>query len=96
MPPNTAATDSEANVRTVEAAVNYVAPGSFINRRFVAPGVEHNTGQYESHRVLIRDGRSIKNHFSLDVHGFVLAERATARTVSINSIPMRWSALFAP
>jgi hypothetical protein len=65
-------------VRTVEAAINYVAPGSFINRRFVAPGVEHNTGRYEAHRVAIRDGRSLKSRFSLDVHGFVLAERPTA------------------
>ena len=44
-------------VRVIEAAINYVAPGSFINRRFVAPGVEHNTGRYEAHRVSVRDGR---------------------------------------
>jgi hypothetical protein len=41
-------------VRTIEAAINYVAPGSFINRRFVAPGIEHNTGRYEAHRVAVR------------------------------------------
>ena len=65
--------DVEAEVRYVEAAISYVAPGSFINRRFVAPGVERNTGRYETHRVQIRDGRAIKDHFSLRVHGFVLA-----------------------
>jgi hypothetical protein len=65
-------------VRTVEASINYVAPGSFINRRFVAPGIEHNTGRYEAHRVSVRDGRSIKNRFSLDVHGFTLAARPSA------------------
>jgi hypothetical protein len=64
--------------RTVEAAINYVARGSFINRRFVAPGIEHNTGRYESHLVSIRDGRPLKDQFSLDVHGFVLAERPTS------------------
>jgi hypothetical protein len=64
--------------RTVTAMITYVAPGSFINRRFVAPGVEHNTGRYETHSVSVRDGRPIKEHFNLDVHGFVLAERPTA------------------
>jgi hypothetical protein len=67
----------EPPVRAVDAAINYLAPGSFINRRFVAPGVEHNTGRYEAHRVSVRDGRSSKSQFSLDVHGFVLADRAT-------------------
>jgi hypothetical protein len=66
---------AEPEVRAVEAAISYVAPGSFINRRFVAPGVEHNTGRYETHRVLIRDGRAIKDQFTLDVQGFVLARR---------------------
>ena len=67
----------ESSAREVEAAINYLARGSFINRRFVAPGVEHNTGRYETHRVVVRDGRTIKQHFSLDVHGFVLADRPT-------------------
>ncbi len=65
--------DVEAEVRCVEAAISYVAPGSFINRRFVAPGVERNTGRYVTHQVRVRDGRSISDHFSLNVHGFVLA-----------------------
>jgi hypothetical protein len=64
-------------VRTVSTTITYVAPGSFINRRFVAPGVEHNTGRYEAHNVTVRDGRSIREQFNLDVHGFVLAERPT-------------------
>jgi hypothetical protein len=62
-------------IRTVEAAINYVAPGSFINRRFVAPGVERNTGQYDAHTVSIRDGRGQEGQFNLDVHGFVLKRR---------------------
>jgi len=72
--------ESEPEARTVEATINYVAPGSFINRRFVAPGVEHNTGHYESHRVEVRDARPIQSRFSLDVQGFVLAERPSAVT----------------
>jgi hypothetical protein len=63
------------SVREVEAPINYVARGSFINRRFVAPGIEHNTGRYETHRVIVRDGRPLREDFSLDVQGFVLAER---------------------
>lgn len=64
--------DIEDTVRSVQAQINYVAPGSFINRRFVAPGVEHNTGRYEAHTVTVRDGRAIAGHFKMDVHGFEL------------------------
>jgi hypothetical protein len=70
----------ESEVRIVEAEISYVASGSRINRRFVAPGVERNTGRYETHRVPIRDGRAISGRFSLDVHGFVLAERRSTVT----------------
>ena len=73
-------TATEPAARTVEATINYVAEGSCINRRFVAPGVEHNTGRYEAHRVALRDARPLKSRFSLDVHGFVLAERPSAVT----------------
>jgi hypothetical protein len=65
-------------VRTIEAAINYVAHGSLINRRFVAPGIEHNTGRYEAHRVSVRDGRLVRERFSLDENGFVLADRPSA------------------
>ena len=64
----------DAEVRAVEAQINYLAPGSFINRRFVGPGVEHNTGRYEPHKVRVRDGRPIRREFTLDTHGFVLAD----------------------
>jgi hypothetical protein len=67
--------DAEAHARTVDAAITYVSDGSFVNRRFVAPGIEHNTGRYETHRVQIRDARAIQDHFNLDIHGFVLARR---------------------
>ncbi len=73
-----AAANIEDSVRSVEADIVYVAPGSFINRRFVAPGVEHNTGRYEAHAVKVRDGRAIAGHFALDVHGFVLSAHRSA------------------
>lgn len=70
--------EAEDRVRAVEGEINYLAAGSVINRRFVAPGVEHNTGTFEPHRVRVRDGRQIQDRFSLDAHGFVLARRPSA------------------
>jgi hypothetical protein len=67
-------------IRSVKADISYLAPGSHVNRRFVAPGKEVNTGAYEKHRVNVWDGRSIRNRFTLDTHGFVLAEHKSAVT----------------
>ena len=67
-------TEVEDGIRTIKAGINYLAPGSFVNRRFVAPGEEVNTGTYEPCTVVIRDGCSVKERFNLDQHGFVLAE----------------------
>jgi hypothetical protein len=71
---------AEPEARTVEAAITYVSRGSAINRRFVAPGIEHNTGRYETHQVKIRDARGIEDRFDLNVHGFVLAKHRSAVT----------------
>jgi hypothetical protein len=68
----------DSDVRRVEAGISYVTPDSRINRRFVAPGVECNTGRYQTHRVTIRDGRLVRDRFSLDENGFVLAEHRSA------------------
>jgi hypothetical protein len=70
--------DLEERARSVETEIVYVEPGSFINRRFVAPGVEHNTGSYKPHTVRVRDARPIANHFTLDTHGFALARYTSA------------------
>lgn len=71
---------SVGQIRCVEADISYLAAGSLINRRFVAPGEEVNTGTYEYHRVAVRDGRAIKDRFNLDGNGFVLAEHVSAVT----------------
>ena len=68
----------DSAVRTVEAGISYVTPDSRINRRFVAPGVECNTGRYQTHCVTIRDGRPIRDRFSLDVNGFALTGHRSA------------------
>lgn len=46
------------------------------------PEMEHtaNPPQYETHEVMIRDGRPLKDTFSLDVHGFVFADQPTSVT----------------
>ncbi len=72
------ALESSEPIRSVRTQINYVAPGSFVNRRFVAPGVERNTGRYEPHDVLVRDGRPIAERFTLDTHGFTLARHESA------------------
>ncbi|MBI2993827.1 MAG: hypothetical protein HYY48_06580 [Gammaproteobacteria bacterium] len=59
-------------VRTVDTEITYVEPGSFINRRFVAAGVEVNTGTYRPYPVKIGDARPMQESFRLDTHGFEL------------------------
>ena len=70
--------DIEEGVRTVEAEINYLLPGPDINRRFVSAGVEVNTGSYGPFKVRIRDGRAIRDHFTLDTHGFTLGDIPSA------------------
>jgi hypothetical protein len=70
--------DIEDSVRTVEAQLNYLLPGTPINRRFVSAGVEVNTGKYGAFPAIIRDGRAIRDHFTLASHGFTLLDAPTA------------------
>jgi hypothetical protein len=56
----------------IDAQINYLVPGSFINRRFVAPAQEVNTGEYTAHAVTIHDARPQQTDFTLDSHGFTL------------------------
>ncbi len=66
-------TSTELPVSEVEADLLYLAPDSTLNRRFVAPGIDVNTGRFEPHRVLIRNGRPAQSEFTLDTHGFTIA-----------------------
>ncbi len=61
----------------VEAVLNYLRPGGPINRRFVAPGAELNTGAFDEHRVSIADARAATPAPSLDLHGFALLPHAS-------------------
>lgn len=72
--------ESENSAGAVLAEINYLAPGSHINRRYVAPGAELNTGRYEPHRVLIHNARTAPEAITLDCQGFVLAPGKTRIT----------------
>jgi len=62
----------------IATEITYLAPGSFINRRFVAPAREVNTGEYLSYPVTIRDARPRAAEFTHASHGFVLKEHRSA------------------
>lgn len=63
----------------VKSSIGYLVPTSRINRRFWAPGKEHNTGIYASHEVTIRNAR-LAGPFTLDEHGFCLGHHHTEVT----------------
>ena len=60
--------------------IRFVDPGDFVTRRYVSAGREMNTGTYSDHEVTVRDGMPIRDHFELDVHGFVIGKTPTAVT----------------
>ena len=72
--------DIEDGARQVRAMIHFVDPGDFVTRRYVSAGREMNTGTYSDHEVTVRDGMPIRDHFELDVHGFVIGKTPTAVT----------------
>lgn len=77
----TAATPNiEETARTTRALIRYVDPGDFVTRRYVSQGKEINTGSYSDHEMTIRDGMPIRDHFEIDVHGFMIATKPSAVT----------------
>lgn len=72
------APDIEDGARQVRAAIRYVDPGDFVTRRYVSQGREINTGTYRDHEVIIRDAMPIRDHFTLDTHGFMIAHLPSA------------------
>ncbi len=69
---------TETEAPAIEAQISYLAPGSFINRRFVAPAREVNTGEYLPYPVMIRDARPRQADFTLGTHGFMLTRHQSA------------------
>ena len=70
--------DIEESARRVRAQIRFVDPGDFVTRRFVSQGQEMNTGTYSDHEVIIRDAMPIRDHFTLDTHGFRIAKQPSA------------------
>ncbi len=70
--------DIEDTAREAPALIRYLDEGDFVTRRYVSQGAEMNTGDYRDYPVTVRDGMPIRDHFSLDVHGFVIAKHASA------------------
>ena len=68
----------EDDAREVRAMMRYVDEGDFVTRRYVSQGEEVNTGTYSDHEVVIRDGMPIRDHFTLDTHGFMIAKSQSA------------------
>jgi hypothetical protein len=69
---------SSTPIDSVQARIDYLIPSSRINRRYVAPGAELNTGRYQPYNVTIRNGRACQSTLTLDGQGFVLAHRPSS------------------
>ncbi|NKJ44593.1 CmcJ/NvfI family oxidoreductase [Novosphingobium sp. SG720] len=68
----------EETARQAPALIRYLGEGSFVTRRYVSQGAEINTGTYTDHAVVVRDGMPIRDHFTLDTHGFMLGRHQSA------------------
>lgn len=68
----------EEDVRAAPALIRYLDEGDFVTRRYVSQGAEMNTGTYVDHPTLVRDGMLIRDHFTLDTHGFRIAKHRSA------------------
>lgn len=63
---------------TTTAILNYVTRDSLVNRRFVFPGGEVNTGKFAPHQMTIRNARLASPGPTLDSHGFQLFPHKSA------------------
>ncbi|ABD27019.1 conserved hypothetical protein [Novosphingobium aromaticivorans DSM 12444] len=70
--------DIEEGARKAPALIRYLAEGEYVTRRYVSQGAEMNTGEYADYECVVRDGMPIRDHFTLDVHGFALGRHRSA------------------
>ncbi|MFM5924881.1 MAG: CmcJ/NvfI family oxidoreductase [Novosphingobium sp.] len=68
----------ESSARSAQTVIRYLGDGDFVTRRYVSQGAEINTGEYTDHAMAVRDGMPIRDHFTLDTHGFRIATCPTA------------------
>ena len=64
----------------VPATVNYLAPGSTRNLRYVAPGGYLTTTEFTAHTVTVANGRPFRAEFELDNSGFTLLDHRSTVT----------------
>lgn len=70
--------DIEEAARQAPALIRYLAEGDYVTRRYVSRGAEMNTGDYVDHATVVRDGMPMRDHFTLDTHGFRIAQHRSA------------------
>ena len=70
----------EAGTLAVTGEFSYLAPESTVLRRFTAPGASVNTGVYRAYEMPVRDGRPVRDQFTLDRNGFAIIGHASAVT----------------
>lgn len=68
----------EDSVRRTPALIRYLGEGDYVTRRYVSQGAEINTGDYVDYPCVVRDGMAIRDHFTLDTHGFLLGKHRSA------------------
>jgi hypothetical protein len=72
--------DVEETARQAPALIRYLDEGDYVTRRYVSRGAEINTGDYVDHATVVRDGMPMRDHFTLDTHGFRIAKHLSAIT----------------
>ncbi|MBA4354018.1 MAG: hypothetical protein C0409_04945, partial [Novosphingobium sp.] len=70
----------EDTARCAPARIRYLGQGDYVTRRYVSQGAEMNTGEYVDYDCVVRDAMPIRDHFSLDVHGFMAGKHRSAIT----------------
>jgi hypothetical protein len=65
-------------IQAVTGELSYLAPESTVLRRFTAPGESVNTGTYRAYEMPIRDGRPVRDQFTLDRNGFAIVGHTSA------------------
>lgn len=58
----------------VDSTMQFIRADSKVNRRYITPGAEINTGKYEVRKVHIRDARPRRAECTLDTTGFQLLD----------------------
>jgi hypothetical protein len=62
----------------VESSMQFIKADSKENRRYITPGLEINTGKYETRQVFIRDARPHREEYTLDTTGFQLFDHKSS------------------